>query len=223
MSSTTEQDVSAISRSPKSIKYNIQLNDEQKAAKATILENTITLVTGKAGSGKTATVVQTALDQLFKKNYKRIIITRPLVTAGEELGILPGDIDDKLGPYLRPVTDMVTSVYNHAKVSELMKEGKIEIIPFGLMRGLNLDDAFIIADEIQNTTYTQLKLLMTRLTKNSKLVLCGDIDQIDLVNEKLSGFHMLQKLEGVPGYGKVVLLHNHRHEIVDYILDALAA
>lgn len=201
------------------IKFNIQLNDEQKEAKKTILNNTITILKGSAGSGKSLVAAQTALDCLFKKQFEKIIITRPIVTSGEEIGILPGSLDMKLAPYTAPVYDNMYRVYNKEKIDSLIAEGRIEVIPVGFMRGRNFTNTIVIVDEAQNLSDRGLELIMTRLCMGSKMIICGDAAQVDLKNKKESGFEILCKYcKDVEGFAVVGLHKNHRHPIVESVL-----
>lgn len=201
------------------IKFQLQLNEEQKEAKNTILNNHITFVRGKAGSGKTLISCQVALDLLFRKEVSRIIITRPTVSE-ENIGYLPGGIDEKLDPWLQPIYQNFYALYNKEKIDKEIAEGRIQILPMSYVRGITFVDSFVIADEIQNLTHSQTEALLGRLGKGSKMVLCGDIQQIDLKNKKHSGISFLDLLnERVKGFAIVTLLQNHRHEIVDHILD----
>jgi len=212
-------DVFRAKRKPKNpIKFKIQLNDEQKEAKKTILENPVTVLKGMAGSGKTLVAVQTALDLLFTKEVEKIIITRPTV-AKEDIGFLPGDIKEKMDPWLAPIYHNLYLLYDKTKIDKCVEEGKIEILPFAFMRGRTFVNAFVILDEAQNTTHTQMEMLLGRIGIGSKVAICGDIAQIDLRSKKDSGFSFLYRLEEqVKGVKVVTLKTNHRHEIVEPIL-----
>lgn len=206
-------------RKPKGeIRFHIILNQEQKEAKSTILNNKISVLVGKAGSGKTLLAAQIALDMLFRGDVSKIILTRPTVST-EEIGFLPGTLEEKLEPYLAPIYDNMDSLYNKEKVDSCIKEGKITVIPFAFLRGHNFSDCVVVCDESQNITHTQMKLLLGRLCIGSKLILCGDTDQIDLKDSKLSGFEFVcEKLKDLPGMVVIRLLTNHRDPIVEEIL-----
>ena len=203
------------------IKFQIQLNEEQKTTKSIILSNVITIVTGQAGSGKTLVACQAALDSLFTKEVERIIVARPDVTAKEYIGFLPGGLKDKLDPYIAPIYDNLYRLYDKTKIDNLFMEGKIEIIPFAFMRGRNFSNAFIILDEAQNVTDSQMEMAISRLCEGSKMVIVGDVGQIDLKEKKDSGLIYLNK--AVPGIVKGVatvhLSHNHRHPIVEQVIN----
>lgn len=201
------------------IAYKIELNKEQREAKATILQNKITVLTGKAGSGKSLVAIQVALDLLFRKEVDQIVLSRPAVTAGEEVGILPGSMEQKLAPYVAPLVEALYSISGRDKIDQLIHEGVIEVIPVGLMRGRNLKGVTVI-DEAQNITDKQTKLILTRLCKGAKLIFCGDIDQTDLKDEKMSGFNFLKELNKIVGFETVTLTTNHRDDIVAEILEA---
>ena len=202
------------------IKFNLKLNEEQKEAKQLILDNDITVITGQAGSGKTLLAVQTALDQLFNKNFEKIIVARPVVTAKEEIGFLPGGIKEKLDPFVSPIYDNAYRLYDKEKVDMYFERGQIEIIPFAFMRGRNFTNAFIIVDEAQNVTDSQMEMVISRLCKGSKMVIVGDTSQIDLKTKKDSGmFFLAKQVAGtVPGVASVALKTNHRHPIVESVL-----
>lgn len=201
------------------IKFQITLNDEQKEAKRLILENDVIVVKGQAGSGKSLVAVQTALDLLFKREVEKIIITRPLVTSGEDTGYLPGGIKEKTDPFTAPVYDNMYRCYGKDKIDKCVADGIIEVIPFAFMRGRNMTNAVIIADECQNITHKQMELLLGRMCKGSKMILCGDNAQIDLKDKKLSGFDFLCKhMTTIKGFVTITLKTNHRHPIVEEIL-----
>jgi phosphate starvation-inducible PhoH-like protein len=209
-------------RKPKTpIHFQLTLNEEQKQAKYKILENTITVLTGGAGSGKTLLACQIALDQLFNKEIEKIIIARPVITSGEELGFLPGDIREKMDPFVAPIYENMYRLYNKDKIDKYIQDGLIEIIPFAFMRGRNISNAFVIIDEAQNVTDKQMELVITRLCTGSKMVIVGDVQQTDLKERKMSGLYFLNKaIAGhVPGTVAVHLKTNHRHEIVEPILN----
>ena len=206
-------------RKPKSpIKFNLVLNDEQKQAKSLIVDNPVVVLKGMAGSGKTLVAVQAALDMLFNREVEKIIITRPTVSK-EELGFLPGDIKEKMDPWLAPIYHNLYMLYGKDKVDKEIEYGNIEIVPFAFMRGRTFVDSFVIVDEAQNVTHDQMETVLGRLGKGSKMVICGDLAQIDLRNKKETGFSFLTRVEEqVPGFKVFALKQNHRHEIVSPIL-----
>lgn len=171
-----------------------------------------------AGSGKTLVAVQAALDMLFNKEVDKIIITRPTVSK-EELGFLPGDIKEKMDPWLAPIYHNLYMLYGKDKVDKEIEYGNIEIVPFAFMRGRTFVDSFVIVDEAQNVTHDQMETVLGRLGKGSKMVICGDLAQIDLRNKKETGFSFLNRVEEhVEGFKVFALKQNHRHTIVSPIL-----
>ena len=208
-------------RKPKGpIRFNIQLNEEQKRAKEQILYNTVTVLKGKAGSGKSLLAANIALDLLFSREIEKIIITRPTVVAGQDIGFLPGDVNEKLAPFTAPVYENMHRLYNKEKIEKCIADGEIEIVPVSFMRGRNFTNCLVVIDEAQNLTDTQMELLLTRICHGSKMVFCGDGAQIDLKDRKQSGFDVVCKhMKDVPGFEVITLEKNHRHEIVEYILD----
>tara|TARA_R110001592_G_scaffold145690_6_gene369312 strand:+ start:1278 stop:1976 length:699 start_codon:yes stop_codon:yes gene_type:complete len=202
------------------IKFNLTLNGEQKEAKSSILNNTISVLRGKAGSGKSLLAAQIALDLLFTKEIEKIIITRPTVVAGEDIGFLPGGIDDKLAPFTAPVYENMHRLYDKTKIEKCIADGQIEIVPVSFMRGRNFTNCLVVVDESQNLTDVQTELILTRICKGSKVIFCGDSAQIDLKYKKDSGFDFIVKhMINVPSFNTFTLEKNHRHEIVDHILD----
>lgn len=204
------------------IKFNFPLNEEQKLAKEVILNNVITVLTGLAGSGKTLLSVQIGLDLLFTKGIDKIIIARPIVTAtNEEMGFLPGDIKEKMDPFMQPIYENMESIYGVDRMKKVFEDKKIEIVPFSFMRGRNLKDCFVILDEAQNATDNQIKLLLTRLCKGRvKTVVLGDITQSDLTKDVKSGLPFLvRNIYKIRWSSHVHLLTNHRHDIVEDILE----
>ena len=167
----------------------------------------------------TLVAAQSALDMLFTKQIEKIIITRPTVSK-EEIGFLPGDIREKMDPWLAPIYQNLFKLYNKDKIKKEIEEGNIEILPFAFMRGITFTESFVIVDEAQNVTHSQMEMVIGRLGKNSKMVICGDVSQIDLRYKKESGFAFLQNIEAqVEGFKLVTLKQNHRHSIVQPILD----
>lgn len=212
-------DVFVQKRKPKGpIRFKVQLNDEQKVAKKLILENPITVIKGMAGSGKTLVAAQAALDFLFTRRVNKVIITRPTVSK-EDIGFLPGDIREKMDPWLAPVHHNLFMLYGEEKVKKEIELGNIEIVPFAFLRGRTFVDSFIIVDEAQNVTHNQMETVIGRLGKGSKMAICGDIAQIDLRNKRDSGFSFLSRLEEhVEGVCTITLDKNHRHDIVSPVL-----
>lgn len=183
----------------------------------------LTLGIGPAGTGKTYLAMAMAVAALVGKEVKRIILTRPAVEAGERLGFLPGDMADKVNPYLRPLYDALYDMLDFARVEKLIAENAIEVAPLAFMRGRTLNDAFVILDEAQNTTREQMKMFLTRLGFNSRAVVTGDITQTDLDQPHRSGLaHAQRVLHGVEG---IALCHFTsedvvRHELVSRIINA---
>lgn len=201
------------------IKFQISLNEEQKAAKLIILDNKITVLKGSAGSGKSMVAAQAALDLLFRREVEKIILTRPAVTSGEDIGFLPGTKDDKLAPYTAAIYDNMYRLYNKEKIDKEIQEGHIEVIPLAFMRGRNLSNCCVVVDEGQNITHRQMELLLGRICEGSKMVICGDTAQIDLKDKKMSGFGFIcHNLNSVPNFAVVTLKTNHRDPIVEDIL-----
>ena len=175
------------------IKFSLTLNSEQKEAKDKILSAKITFLKGQAGSGKSLLAAQIALDLLFKKEVEKIILTRPVVTAGEDIGFLPGDKDAKLAPYTASIYDNMYRLYNKEKIDKEIAEGNIEVVPIGFMRGRNFSNCFVVIDESQNITQNQLELIITRLCIGSKMIFVGDNSQIDLKDKRQSVFDYMSK------------------------------
>ena len=207
-------------RKPKNeITFSLSLNDEQKAAKALVLENTVTLLKGQAGSGKTLLACQIALDMFFNRKVEKIIITRPVVDAANPMGFLPGDIKAKMDPWLAPIYANLYMLYEKVTIDKMIEDQDIEIIPFTFVRGRTFLDACVIVDECQNVSTKQTEMIIGRLGINSKMMFCGDTSQIDLRTKKESGIDFFKILEArVPGVKVITLLKNHRNPIVPLIL-----
>lgn len=212
-------------RKPKNdIKFIVSLNEEQKLAKSIALQNKITVLKGSAGSGKSLLAAQIALDQLFTKSVEKIILTRPVVTAQEDLGYLPGSKDDKLAPYVASIYDNMYRLYNKEKIDKEVLEGRIEVIPVGFMRGRNLTNCCVVVDEAQNITHSQMELILGRLCVGSKMIICGDVNQIDLKDKKTSGFNFIcTNFKDIEGFCVIQLKTNHRDPIVEKILEVYKA
>ena len=188
-----------------------------------IMKNTITIGVGPAGTGKTYLAVAMAVLAYKNKEVEKIILTRPAVEAGEKLGFLPGDLQNKVDPYLRPLYDALYDFLGSENFHALSERGVIEVAPLAYMRGRTLNDAYIILDEAQNCTVEQMKMFLTRFGEGSRVVVTGDITQIDLPRDKKSGLvHALDVLEGVDGIARVFLTYKDvvRHEMVQKIITA---
>lgn len=186
-------------------------------------KNDMIIAAGPAGTGKTYTAVALAVRALKNKEVKRIILTRPAVEAGESLGFLPGDLKDKLDPYLQPLYDALRDMLPTQKLLRYLEDGTIEIAPLAFMRGRTLDYAYAILDEAQNTTKSQLKMFLTRMGKSSKFIITGDITQIDLPLNQESGLvHAMRILGRIPGIDIITLDERDivRHKLVTKIIDA---
>lgn len=195
----------------------------QKELVDKIFSNTITFGIGPAGTGKTFLAVAAAVSQLRKNQVKRIILTRPAVEAGESLGFLPGDLQDKIDPYLRPLYDSLFEIMGEDSFQKKFEKGVLEIAPLAYMRGRTLNDAFIILDEAQNATREQLKMFLTRIGTGSKMVINGDVTQIDLPGGKRSGLLKARDiLDGIDDIAFVYLTEQDvvRHDLVKKIIKA---
>ncbi len=178
---------------------------------------------GPAGSGKTYTAIALAVRALREKQVKRIILTRPAVEAGEKLGFLPGDMKEKLDPYLQPLYDALNDMIPPARLQKFMEDGTVQIAPLAYMRGRTLDNAFVILDEAQNTTLSQIKMFLTRMGRNARFIVTGDVTQIDLPRREDSGLvRAMQTLSGVEGIGIVEFDKGDivRHPLVKHIVEA---
>lgn len=199
-------------------------SENQRDYIRTIAENTITFCQGLAGSGKTHIAIGMALEYLLDDKVSRIVITRPVLEAGEKIGYLPGTAEEKLHPYLLPILDEINYFISIAHYTSLKLNNKIEVVPLGLMRGRNFHNCFIVADECQNASYEQLKMLLTRVGQNSKLVLTGDVGQSDLSRHLQGGFidmiNALQDIEGI-GLSKLESSDIVRNPIIGRILSRL--
>ena len=189
----------------------------------TIRENDLSFGIGPAGTGKTYLAVAAAIEALQKQIVSKIILVRPAVEAGERLGFLPGDLSQKVDPYLRPMYDALHEMLGFDQVNHLIERRTIELAPLAFMRGRSLNESFIILDEAQNTTIEQMKMFLTRMGFGSKSVVNGDITQIDLPSDKVSGLkHAVEVLTGIEGIGIINFNHSDvvRHKIVKNIVEA---
>ncbi len=183
----------------------------------------IVFCTGPAGSGKTYLAVARAVEMLRIEGMRKIVLVRPAVEAGENLGFLPGDLQDKINPYLRPLFDALADMIDRDILQRYMSEDRIEVIPLAYMRGRTLNRACIILDEAQNTTIAQMKMFLTRMGENSRIVICGDTTQTDLPSHKKSGLSdALYRLQSIKGIGQVKLDGDDivRHSLVQQIVNA---
>lgn len=198
----------------------------QKRYADAIRSHTITFGIGPAGTGKTYLAMALATAALVQREVGRIILTRPAVEAGEKLGFLPGDLQAKVDPYLRPLFDALYDMLDADKVTGFLERGQIEVAPLAFMRGRTLNDSFIILDEAQNTTVEQMKMFLTRLGFGSKMVVTGDVTQVDLPRDRPSGLRLVGDiLEGVPGISFVQMGQSDvvRHKLVQRIVEAYQA
>jgi len=189
----------------------------------TIRENDLCFGIGPAGTGKTYLAVAAAIEALQKQVVSKIVLVRPAVEAGERLGFLPGDLSQKVDPYLRPMYDALYEMLGIDQVNHLIERRAIELAPLAFMRGRSLNDSFIILDEAQNTTVQQMKMFLTRMGFGSKSVINGDITQIDLPTDKVSGLkHAVEVLDGIEGIGIINFNHSDvvRHKVVQNIVEA---
>lgn len=198
-------------------------NTNQALMVKSFLDNDLTFALGPAGTGKTYIAIALAVRALKNREVRKIILSRPAVEAGEKLGFLPGDMKDKIDPYLQPLYDALEDMIPAAKLKEYMETNVIQIAPLAFMRGRTLNDAVIVLDEAQNTTVQQIKMFLTRLGMNAKMIITGDATQIDLPKSVTSGLiHALKVLKDVPGIGKIEYGKKDivRHALVQRIVEA---
>jgi|TARA_B110000902_G_C14153805_1_gene530589 phosphate starvation-inducible PhoH-like protein len=218
------QNISDIIKTPK--KSVIPRSEKQKDYVRALRQSDIVISAGPAGTGKTFLAVAVGLTMLLEKKIERIILSRPAVEAGERLGFLPGDMKEKVDPYLRPLYDSLYDLFDYEKIQRMIEIGDIEIAPLAFMRGRTLKNSFAILDEAQNATETQIKMFLTRIGENSKIVINGDPSQIDLPNKNLSGLdsskHLLGHLDEIS-----VVDFDHsdvvRHPLVSKIVKAYSS
>jgi len=198
-------------------------NPNQKKMVESIAKNDMLFAVGPAGTGKTYTAVALAVRALKEKEVKRIVLTRPAVESGENLGFLPGDLKEKLDPYMQPLYDALRDMIPFERLASYIEKGVIEIAPLAFMRGRTLDNAFVILDEAQNTTHNQMKMFLTRMGKRAKFIITGDPGQIDLPRKQISGLkEALKTLDNVKGISIVRLNEKDviRHKLVSAIIKA---
>tara|TARA_Y100001970_G_C14202689_1_gene842090 strand:- start:915 stop:1919 length:1005 start_codon:yes stop_codon:yes gene_type:complete len=235
-----DQDLALSIKSAKDVKYksNIHSLDQLiRTPKKTVIarskkqsdyiealkRNDITMALGPAGTGKSFLAVSVAMTMLFEKKVEKVILSRPAVEAGEKLGFLPGDMKEKVDPYLRPLYDALYDLFGYEKINKKIETGEIEIAPLAFMRGRTLKNSFAILDEAQNATLTQIKMFLTRIGENSKIVVNGDPTQIDLINKSQSGLIKVKKILNKIKEIKVVEFDHKdvvRHPLVTKIIQA---
>ena len=217
----SKDNINYIIKTPK--KSVIPRSEKQKSYVKALRNSDVVISSGPAGTGKTFLAVAVALTMLLDKKIERIILSRPAVEAGERLGFLPGDMREKVDPYLRPLYDSLYDLLDYEKIQKKIEVGDIEIAPLAFMRGRTLKNSFAILDEAQNATDTQIKMFLTRIGENSKIVINGDPSQIDLPNKKLSGLDRSKKILGhLKEISIIDFDHNDvvRHPLVSKIVNA---
>ena len=203
------------------IKYQIQLNEEQKEAKKLIRESQIVVITGRAGCGKSLVSAQSALDALFKKECDQIFITRATVEVGSSLGFLPGTLGDKFNPYLEAFMENLVKCYDKAKIDQLVIDQKILAYPIQFIRGKTVSDILIV-EEAQNLSKAEMLAILTRLGKNGKIIINGDLEQTDIKNKtgEMNGLsYVIELAKKIEGIEYIKLKENHRSDLVGKILD----
>jgi len=200
------------------IKYNIQLNEEQKLAKQAIIENQIVIITGRPGSGKSLVGSISALDFLNKKECDKILVARSAIEVGKSLGFLPGDLKDKFNPYMEALVENLYKCTDRLKIDDFIKNGKIQALPIQFIRGKTVDDVLIV-EEAQNTTAKEMEAILTRLGTTGKIIINGDQSQRD-INEGVTGLDFAINLsKNIEGIIHIKLKENHRSGLVGKILD----
>ncbi len=200
------------------IKYNVTLNEEQKLAKQLILDNQITIITGRAGSGKSLVGVVTALDFLNKKQISKILVTRSAIEVGKSLGFLPGSLDEKFNPYMEALIENAYKCMDKSKVDMFVKDDKISATPVQFIRGKTIDDVLIV-EEAQNLTKAEMLALLTRLGKTGKIIINGDNEQKDIRDEYNGLSYVIELSKKIKEIQWIKLKENHRSDLVGKILD----
>jgi phosphate starvation-inducible PhoH-like protein len=201
------------------IKYNIQLNDEQKEVKRLIRDYQIVVITGRAGCGKSLVSAQCALDFLFKKEYSQIRVTRAAVEVGHSLGFLPGDLKDKFDPYLEAFQENLMKCYDKVKIEQLIIDKKIIALPVQFIRGKTVDDILVV-EEAQNLTKAEMLAILTRLGKSGKIIINGDLEQTDIRDAGDNGLrYAIELSKKIQDIQYIKLKHNHRSDLVGKILE----
>tara|TARA_Y100000389_G_C17247502_1_gene406355 strand:- start:102 stop:767 length:666 start_codon:yes stop_codon:yes gene_type:complete len=204
-----------------SVKFSLTLSEEQKYAKSQIINTPFNFILGKAGSGKTLLAVQIALDLFFKREINKIIITRPTIST-EDNGFLPGTESEKMEPWLVPIRSNMRKVYNKPELLEKMEKSEnVELVSLTHFRGRTFENSVCIVDEFQNLTKQQLQMVLSRLGKNSIMILCGDRHQVDLKFNNDSAIHEVPKIKSSQYVNEIILKDNHRHESLDEVLTLL--
>lgn len=200
------------------IKYNVVLNEEQREAKRLIIENQIVIITGRAGCGKSLVSAQTALDFVFKKEHKKIIVTRAAIEVGKSLGFLPGNLGEKFNPYMEAFLENLYECYNPIKIDDMIKNEEIKAFPVQFVRGKTIND-IIIVEEAQNLTKKEMLALLTRLGKNGRIVINGDNEQKDITDEFNGLSYVIELSKKIEEIKWIKLKHNHRSDLVGKILE----
>jgi phosphate starvation-inducible PhoH-like protein len=200
------------------IKYQIQLNEEQKEAKRLIIENQVVIITGRAGCGKSLVSAQCALDFLFKKQFAKILVTRAAVEVGHSLGFLPGSLNEKFNPYLEAFQENLVKCYDKVRIEELIKDEKVEALPVQFIRGKTIDDVLVV-EEAQNLTKAEMLAILTRLGKNGRIIINGDNEQKDIKDGYNGLEYAIDLSKKIQEVKWIKLKHNHRSDLVGKILD----
>lgn len=200
------------------IKYKIQLDEDQKKVKEAIYNNQIVVINGRAGSGKSLVAAQTALDLFFKKEVGKIFITRANIVTGRDMGFLPGDIDDKLNPYLEAFKDNLYTCYDKEKIDKHLQLKEIEGMPVSYIRGKTIQDVLVV-EEAQNLSKHEMLAILTRLGKNGRIIINGDNDQVDIKTTYTGLSYAIELAKNLPGMEYFCLKNNHRSDLVGKILD----
>lgn len=200
------------------IKYNIQLNEEQKEAKKMIMENQISIITGVAGTGKSLVGAITALDYLNKKECDKILVTRATIEVGKSLGFLPGELDSKFNPYIEALIDNLHKCTDRQRVDDFVRSGKIQGLPVQYIRGKTIDDILVV-EEAQNLSPFEMEAILTRLGKTGKIIINGDHAQRDANIQKTGLDFAIELSKNIEGIGWIKLKENHRSGLVGKILD----
>tara|TARA_R110000822_G_scaffold88549_2_gene205129 strand:- start:63 stop:725 length:663 start_codon:yes stop_codon:yes gene_type:complete len=202
----------------KGYRFKLSLTQEQKLAKAEILQNDVSVIIGKAGSGKTLLACQIALQALLEKQVNRIVITRPTISK-EDIGHLPGNIKEKMDPWVAPIYGNMYQLLRKERIDEMVAREQIEIVPVSYMRGRTFTNSVVLVDECQNLDNAQTLMILQRIGRDSKMFFCGDVGQVDLRRQRDSGLAFLSSIKQVTGIHTIELLENYRHPILKDLLE----